>query len=906
MAVTVRKLHELTLYDRLSRLTFLQACELLGGREEGRQRLFAGGKIPLDNIQEQTQLSRDSFQLSLPGEDAIVTVRLNDARRDRLQLLCSRCDSLCEHMGTALSVLLENRIALGLAAPPPERQPVKPLNEEELTATALHDREKRAREEKMEVRVLDGDPSSAWCDYLVTSRLSGRSYRVALRGTERGESYCTCPDYRENTLGTCKHILHVLIKIRRRLGAAALTKKIRQKDTNVHLRYGVELALRLGAPERTSEPIEKIIGPLRNTDITNVSDLIRRIDRLERLGQPVIVYPDAEEFIQQQLHQQRIQTLVAEIRQDPAAHPLRTTLLKTELLPYQLDGVAFAAGAGRAILADDMGLGKTIQGVGTAELLAREAGISRVLVICPTSLKSQWLSEIARFSSRSASLVTGGAKDRPDQYASPAFFTICNYEQVLKDILSIEQHRWDLIILDEGQRIRNWEAQTTQTVKSLRSRFALVLSGTPMENRLEELFSVMQFVDGRQLGPAFRFFNRYRIQDEKGAVLGYQNLDELRQRLRPVLLRRTKNLVMKQLPPRNTEILHVAPTDEQAVLHAAHLRVVVSIVRKKYLTEMDLLRLRQALLMCRMTADSTALVDKKPPGYSSKLQALDELFEQLFVDGDHKAVLFSEWTSMLDLIQPLLHKRGVHFVRLEGSVPQGKRQQLVHEFQTNPECRVFLSTNAGSTGLNLQAADTVINVDLPWNPAVLEQRIARAHRMGQKRPVNVYILVTQGTLEEQMLTTISQKKELAMAALDSDSEVTEVKLGSSSMEELKSRLEVLLGAVPEARSDESQRREREAETAKLVEKREHMAAAGGQLLSAAFGFLAQMLPNTPSATPPATEVVNHIRQQLTEAAEIDEQGRRMLKITLPPDETLGQIAQTIAQLFGLAQIPPTP
>ncbi|MFM8479395.1 MAG: helicase, partial [Planctomycetaceae bacterium] len=180
------------------------------------------------------------------------------------------------------------------------------------------------------------------------------------------------------------------------------------------------------------------------------------------------------------------------------------------------------------------------------------------------------------------------------------------------------------------------------------------------------------------------------------------------------------------------------------------------------------------------------------------------------------------------------------------------------------------------------------------------------HRMGQKRPVNVYILVTQGTLEEQMLTTISQKKELAMAALDSDSEVTEVKLGSSSMEELKSRLEVLLGAVPEARTDESQRREREAETARLVEKREQMAAAGGQLLSAAFGFLAQMLPNSPANPPAAPEVVNRIQQQLTDAAEIDENGRRMLKIALPPDEALGQIAQTIAQLFGLAQKPSAP
>lgn len=904
MAVTVRKLNKLTLFDRLSRLTFLQGCELLGGREEGRKRLYAGGRLPIEDLQEQAQLSQDAFRLSLPAEDVVVTLTIGDDRRDRLRLACSGCDALCDHMGAAVSVVLENRIALGLAAPPPERQPVKPLNEEDLLETALRDREQRARDEKMEVRVLEGEPSSAWCDYLVTSRMSGRSYRVALRGVERGESYCTCPDYRENTLGTCKHILHVLMKVRRRLGAESLKKKPRQRDTNVHLRYGVELALRLGVPDRNSEPIEKIIGPLRDRDITNVSDLIRRIDRLERLGQRVIVYPDAEEYIQQQLHQQRIQSLVAEIRKDPAAHPLRTSLLKTDLLPYQLDGVAFAAGAGRAILADDMGLGKTIQGVGVAELLAREAGISRVLVVCPTSLKSQWLNEVARFSARTASLVLGGAKDRPDQYASPSFFTICNYEQVLKDVLSIEQHRWDLVILDEGQRIRNWEAQTTRVVKSLRSQFALVLSGTPMENRLEDLFSVMQFVDGRQLGPAFRFFNRYRIQDEKGAVLGYRNLDELRDRLRPVLLRRTKELVLQQLPPRNTEIIHIAPTDEQHALHAAHLRVVVSITRKKYITEMDLLRLRQALLMCRMTADSTALVDKQPPGYSSKLQALDELFEQLFVEGSRKAVVFSEWTSMLDLIEPLLHRRGIRFVRLEGSVPQAKRQELVQEFQTHADCRVFLSTNAGSTGLNLQAADTVVNVDLPWNPAVLEQRIARAHRMGQRRPVNVYILVTQGTLEEQMLTTIGQKKELAMAALDSESDVTEVMLGSNRMEELKGRLEVLLGAVAEARADESLKRECETESVRLVQKREQMAEAGGQLLTAAFGFLAQMLPSGSVAAEPVPEVVSRIREQLTEAAETDEQGRRMLKIALPSDEALGQVAQTLARLLGLAQSPP--
>ncbi len=308
--------------------------------------------------------------------------------------------------------------------------------------------------------------------------------------------------------------------------------------------------------------------------------------------------------------------------------------MKIELLPYQLDGIAFAAGAGRAVLADDMGLGKTIQGVGVAELLAREADVQRVLVICPTSLKSQWRNEINRFSDRSCQLVLGAANDRPAQYRSDAFFTVCNYEQVLRDLPAIEAAKWDLIILDEGQRIKNWEAKTTHVVKRLQSTFALVLSGTPLENRLDDLFSVVQFVDDRRLGPAFRFFNRHRVVDEKGKVLGYKNLDHLRETLQPILLRRTRDQVLKQLPDRTTEIVRIAPTDEQAEIHSGQMRIVASIVGKAYISEMDLLRLRQALLMCRMSADSTFLCSKEEPSYSSKLERLDELCAELFADPD--------------------------------------------------------------------------------------------------------------------------------------------------------------------------------------------------------------------------------------------------------------------------------
>src|SRR5439155_15145780 len=182
----------------------------------------------------------------------------------------------------------------------------------------------------------------------------------------------------------------------------------------------------------------------------------------------------------------------------------------------------------------------------------------------------------------------------------------------------------------------------------------------------------------------------------------------------------------------------------------------------------------KALLLARMNADSTYLVDKRAPGFSSKLERLEELFEELAAEEARKIVLFSEWTTMLTLIERQIKRFKLDYVRLDGSVPQKKRQQLVHQFQRDPGCRLLLTPNAGSTGLNLQAANTVINVDLPWTPAVLEQRIARAHRMGQSQPVQVFIMITEKTLEESLLLTLNTKRELALAALDTESEIDSV------------------------------------------------------------------------------------------------------------------------------------
>jgi SNF2 family DNA or RNA helicase len=212
---------------------------------------------------------------------------------------------------------------------------------------------------------------------------------------------------------------------------------------------------------------------------------------------------------------------------------------------------------------------------------------------------------------------------------------------------------------------------------------------------------VVEFIDDRRLGPAYRFIHQHRVASETGKVLGWKNLDALRERLRPVLLRRTRVSVALDLPPRTTEIVRITPTDEQLELHGAQMQVVQTITRKSFITEMDLLRLQKALLLARMAADSTFLVDKVPPGFSTKLERLGELLETLCAEPGRKLILFSEWTTMLDLVQPVLERLKAGFVRLDGSVPQKNRQQLVSRFQTDASCRVFLTTNAGSTGLNL-------------------------------------------------------------------------------------------------------------------------------------------------------------------------------------------------------------
>ena len=335
-------------------------------------------------------------------------------------------------------------------------------------------------------------------------------------------------------------------------------------------------------------------------------------------------------------------------------------------------------------------------------------------------------------------------------------------------------------------------------MKQLESKFAFVLTGTPLENRLEELHSIIEFVDRFRLGPMFRFLDEHQHVDEHGRVVGYRNLSKISQTLEPILVRRTKDKVLKDLPERLEKRFFVPMTEEQMELHEENREVVGRVVQKwrrfGFLNEADQLRMRIALQNMRMSCNSTYLLDHKTD-HGVKADELAELLEEIFEEKQAKVVVFSQWLRMHEVVVRRLERRKWRHVLFHGGVPGLKRRDLIRQFKEDPACRLFLSTDAGGVGLNLQTASAVVSLDQPWNPAVLEQRIGRVHRLGQHRPVRVVDFIAQGTIEEGMLGLLAFKKSMFSGVLDGGE--NEVFLGGTRLNRFMESVENATAAIPE-------------------------------------------------------------------------------------------------------------
>ena len=649
--------------------------------------------------------------------------------------------------------------------------------------------ERRERATAAIAKVLKRPGNEPYGDYRVQSA-SGKTYRVAMRGPGLFENYCSCPDFAVNTLGTCKHIEALLLRLGKRYGRTLASRKFARARASISLQYGDTIAVRLRLPADPSPALRKLAeeyfdpaGLLRlehYRSFDRVLDVFRQADLDAVVYSDVLEYLDRENELTEGMDLER--QLLGKLKR--GRNPLNG-LLKTKLLPYQERGAIFAACRGRVVLADDMGLGKTVQALAATEMLRRRRGIQRVLVVAPASVKYQWKTEIEKYTDLPAQVIEGLLPRRRQLYATPAFFNLSSYELVLKDVRYMHELAPDLIILDEAQRIRNWTTATARTIKQLKSRYAFVLTGTPLENKLEELFSVVEFIDGRRLGPAFRFLDEHRTEDEDGKLIGYRGLDRIHDQLAPILLRRTRQEVLKDLPKRTDQIRHVELTPQQAEPYWEQHDILAALMRKwerqGWLSEIDQKRILCCLVNMRMLCNSTFLFDKQT-NHSPKLTEFREIVRELTIEECRKVVVFSEYERMTHLAGQELEKLGIGFVSLHGGVPSRNRGALMEKFRRDPECRVFLSTDAGGVGLNLQAASAVVNFEPPWNPARLEQRIGRVHRLGQARPVHVVHLLTKGSIEERVWETLKLKKSLFAGVFDSPTgEVSFAALGRKSM-----------------------------------------------------------------------------------------------------------------------------
>jgi SNF2 family DNA or RNA helicase len=460
------------------------------------------------------------------------------------------------------------------------------------------------------------------------------------------------------------------------------------------------------------------------------------------------------------------QSHLQRIREAENLEPKVPSTLQAELRDYQVEGFEWMTrlahwGVG-ACLADDMGLGKTLEAL--AVLLYRSSN-GPALVIAPTSVTFNWLAEAARFAPTLNMHAFGtGDRDAIFENLAPRDVVVTSYGMLYTEAERFQSVEWNTVVLDEAQAIKNTATKRSQAAMGLQADMRIIMTGTPLENHLGELWNLFHFINPGLLGSFDSFRTRFAAPiEQRGCKEAKRRLKKL---IQPFILRRTKSQVLQELPPRTEINLKVELSDDEATFYEA--------LRLKALEKLEgstedaqpqhirifaeLMRLRRACCHPKMV-----LADSKIE--SSKLKLFHETLDEL-LENRHKVLVFSQFVDHLSLIREGLDAKGVNYQYLDGSTPVKRRQQSVEAFQSGEGDVFLISLRAGGTGLNLTAADYVIHMDPWWNPAVEDQATDRAHRIGQLRPVTIYRLITSGTIEEKIVELHGTKRDLADSLLD--------------------------------------------------------------------------------------------------------------------------------------------
>jgi len=662
-----------------------------------------------------------------------------------------------------------------------------------------------------------------------STRIGARPYLTTLLSATPLRMSCGCADFVRGSLGLCKHGLVVLEALERagtlrasprkgRVGAVARDKArlgwdfaqplVGPADRLSRLRLEAAGRGKALAGFRDGSPLPKL---LRNAHerLAFLRGIERSIAKSLIVAEPAVVRLIGEEMAR------AVQVVDNQACVRDAMH--RVSQLGRRLYPYQREGVKRFLETGRLLLADDMGLGKTTQAIASCHALYALGRVQRGLLIVPAALKPQWKREWDATTQTPLVLVEGSPTERARLYQTTRHgFLAMGYEQLLRDLPHVQRFAPEMVVLDEAQRIKNWATKSAGYVKSLTPRYKLVLTGTPMENRFDELASIMDFVDDIALEPKWRLAAWHTYQDGNGGrgISGVRHLDTLRERLSGVMLRRVRGDVLSQLPGRTDTRVPVEMTEPQRREHDELNQPIAVLMQKavrRPLSQPEFLHLMQLLTTQRMicnglgqlrfeqlwprcVAAGRVTAELLDGLFAPKLSALRGLVEQVVVEQRRKAVVFSQWRKMLRLaewsVRDLLSDAGMRAVFFTGAESSKQRERAIVDFHDDPAATVMFLSDAGGVGLNLQrAASCCINIELPWNPAVLEQRIGRIHRLGQSQPIDVYNLVSEEGIEARIAAIVAQKQAVFTSLFDGTTDALHFDGNASFLESVKKLVE---------------------------------------------------------------------------------------------------------------------
>ena len=661
--------------------------------------------------------------------------------------------------------------------------------------------ERRQKAEKASYRIQWAN--NIYGDHILTNEY-GVKYKIFLRDFEAETGYSDSWDSRLNKLGTTKHIMFAFNELKKNTGLYERMDKtypfievfcdpLNEYKITWHYPHKLPLneQLLISRFFKDQQYIEN-----KEFEIKSFLNFIEIAEEFET----ICIRPEVREKVERIFEQ----SLLKELEQ---TYTPDYSIVNADLFPYQKEGVEFVLFKNVAVIADEMGLGKTLQAIAAAVMKKQVFDFGKTLVVCPATLKSQWKKEIERFSNEKALIVNGSPKEREAQYLSDAYyFFIVNYETIMRDSQAINRAGIDFLILDEAQRIKNFETKTASSVKRLQPKHTLVITGTPIENRLIDIYSVISALDPYFFGPLWEFSYQHCLFDRVkiNKIDGYYNLQALNGKLSEILIRREKRKVLDQMPNVQQIDIPVRLSPEQAEYHASYAKGIAAIIRKKFLTAYDLQRLQLLLANMRMVCDSTYLIDEDT-NVSPKMDELEHILLEQFdlQNTDRKIIIFSEWIKVHKLIGQMLRQNKIGFVELSGKVPVKSRGDLIKKFENSPEYKVFLSTEAGGAGLNLQIADTLINFELPWNPAKKNQRIGRIDRLGQKSDyLTIYNLITRNSIEQQIAAGLLVKQNLFESVLNDGSTTDYVDFSSKGRSQFIEQLESFVLITEESDADD--------------------------------------------------------------------------------------------------------